>query len=356
MTGRAPAPDPHEARLAGYDYDLPPAAIAQRPVDPRDASRLLVVAREGEPVLRAHAGFRDLPELLAPGDLLVLNDTRVIPARLLGRKVPTGGQAEVLLVRDAGGGEWEALVRYTGRKQAGHEIALDGDFRAVLIAPRDGPAWQVGIRGSGSFQEFLARAGHMPLPPYIRRPDDEQDRERYQTVFARVPGAVAAPTAGLHFTSELLDRLRTAGVGIAHVTLHVGPGTFRPLAGSDLERGELHEEVYELPAATAAAVASAHAAGRRVVAVGTTVTRVLETCAQGEGGLRAGAGVTRLFIRPPYAPRAVDALVTNFHLPRSSLLMLVAAFAGRARILAAYRAALAGGYRFYSYGDAMLVL
>ncbi len=356
MTGRPPTPDPHEAWLAGYDYDLPPAAIAQRPVEPRDAARLLVIARAGEPVVRAHARFRDLPDLLAPGDLLVLNDTRVIPARLLGRKIPGGGQAELLLVREREGGEWEALVRYTGRKQAGQAIALGAEFRAILLAPLGGPAWRVGIRGPGSFQDFLARAGHVPLPPYIRRPDDAQDRERYQTVFARVPGAVAAPTAGLHFTPELLDRLRATGIAFAWLTLHVGPGTFRPLTGSDLERGELHEEAFELPAATVAAVAAARASGRRVVAVGTTVTRVLETCAQDEGRVRAGGGATRLFIRPPYVPRVVDALVTNFHLPRSSLLMLVAAFAGRERILEAYRVALAGGYRFYSYGDATLVL
>jgi S-adenosylmethionine:tRNA ribosyltransferase-isomerase len=379
MTGRVSAPDPHEDFLQGYDYDLPRAAIAQRPVEPRDASRLLVLGRMGpgdEPLIRAHALFRDLPEFLASGDLVVLNDTRVIPARLLGRKIPSGGQAEVLLLRalgdalddalhdalhdapDAAAGAelWEAFVRYTGRKRPGHEIELSEGFHLRLVQAIEGPRWRVRLSGPGSSELLLARAGHVPLPPYIRRTDDAADRERYQTVYARRPGAVAAPTAGLHFTPELLARLSAAGVRCAHLTLHVGPGTFRPLEGRDLERGELHEEMFELPAATVAAVEEARAGGRRVVAVGTTTARVLETCAGPQGRLRAGAGSTRLFIRSPYRPRVVDALITNFHLPRSSLLMLVAAFAGRERILRAYAEALAHGYRFYSYGDAMLIL
>jgi len=364
MTGRDSATDPHEDFLRGYDYDLPAEAIAQRPVEPRDAARLLVLARAGEPLVRAHARFRDLPQLLAPGDIVVLNDTRVIPARLLGRKVPGGGQAEVLLVRALGsepgaapGTElWEAFVRYTGRKRPGHEIELAAGFRLSLVSAVQGPAWRVRLAGPGPSELLLARAGHVPLPPYIRRVDDAQDRERYQTIYARHSGAVAAPTAGLHFTPELLGRLAAAEVRCAYVTLHVGPGTFRPLTGHDLERDELHEEAFDLPAETAAAVSETHAAGRRVVAIGTTTARVLETCAAVDGRLQAGAGLTRLFIRPPAAPRVADALVTNFHLPRSSLLMLVAAFAGRERILRAYAEALARGYRFYSYGDAMLIL
>jgi S-adenosylmethionine:tRNA ribosyltransferase-isomerase len=323
-----------------------------------------VLARAGEPLVRAHARFRDLPDWLAAGDLLVLNDTRVIPARLLGRKLPGGGRAEVLLVRalgeepEAGPGTelWEAFVRYTGRKRPGHEIELPEGFRLCLVSLAEGPRWRVRLNGPGGSQLLLARAGHVPLPPYIRRADDAADHDRYQTIYARCPGAVAAPTAGLHFTPELFTRLTAAGVRCAYVTLHVGPGTFRPLEGRDLERGELHEEVFELPAQTAAAVEGARAAGRRVVAVGTTTARVLESCAAADGRLRAGAGSTRLFIRPPHAPRSVDALVTNFHLPRSSLLMLVAAFAGRERILRAYAEALTHGYRFYSYGDAMLIL
>ncbi len=355
-------PIPHDPDdLSCYDYVLPPEAIAQRPAEPRDASRLLVLRRppEGETSGRLeveHSHFASLPEHLARGDLLILNDTRVIPARLTGRKLPGGGVAEVLLVRREAPDIWQALVRCRGRKRAGLVIDLGAGFRVELTDPVDGPTWRVRAAGPAPLEARIEEAGHVPLPPYIRRPDDEADRARYQTVFARRPGAVAAPTAGLHFTRTLLERTSGCGIGVAYVTLHVGPGTFRPLDPDEVARGELHAEPYELPAETAAAIGRARGSGGRVIAVGTTTMRVLETCADPEGRVAAGSGETRLFIRPPYRMRVVDGLVTNFHLPRSSLLMLVSAFAGRDRVLAAYREALRAGYRFYSYGDAMLIL
>jgi len=336
--------------LAEYQYDLPPEAIAQRPAEPRDAARLLVLPRAGVEKARHHH-VRDLPELLAPGDLLVLNDTRVMLARLLGNKLPGGGKAEVLLVRELDGHYWEALVGCSGRKRPGLRIDLGGGYRIEVVEPLESATWKVALQGPGTAEELMASTGHVPLPPYIRRPDDAADRESYQTVFARRPGAVAAPTAGLHFTPGLLAALAKRGVECTHVTLHVGPGTFRPLEPEDLERGVLHEERYELPEKAARAIRAVRDRGGRIVAAGTTTTRVLETC---EG--RAGAGLTCLFIRPPYQPRIVDALLTNFHLPGSSLLMLVAAFVDRPRLLSAYAEALSQGYRFYSYGDAMLVL
>ena len=339
--------------LAGYDYVLPPEQIAQQPLPKRDKSRLLkLVRRTG---VLEHGVFTDLPEWLSSGDLLVFNDTRVIPARLFGEKLPGGGRAELLLVRDLGTGRWEALVGATGRKRAGQLLDLGDGFRAELIAPVDGPTWEVAIAGPAALSEFLEQRGHVPLPPYIRRPDRPADRERYQTIFARAPGAVAAPTAGLHFTPALLASIAARGVATAWVTLHVGPGTFRPLEPEDLARGELHAEDFILPVETAAAIGRTRAAGGRIVAVGTTTTRVLEARALDGGGVAPGAGRTRLFLQPPHEPRVVDGLITNFHLPRSSLLMLVACFAGRTRILAAYAEAIAAGYRFYSYGDAMLI-
>ncbi len=342
--------------LDQYTYTLPPAAIAQRPAQPRDASRLLVLSRTADRDKCEHAHFFDLPGFLAAGDLLVLNDTRVLLARLFGRKIPGGGKAEVLIVRQRDAEYAEVLVRASGRMRPGRVFELDAGYRLELIEPGEPPAYVARIVGPGRLADLLELAGHVPLPPYIRRPDDAADRERYQTVYAREPGAVAAPTAGLHFTERLLGRIAAAGVQTAHVTLHVGPGTFRPLKAEDLARGELHAEVYALPEETVGAIDGARARGARIIAVGTTTTRVLEACATPDGTLRAGGGVTRLFIRPPYSPRVVDGLITNFHLPRTSLLMLIAAFAGRERVLGASREALDAGYRFYSYGDAMLVL
>jgi len=369
-------PEEFRRLLADYAYDLPVEAIAQRPAEPRDAARLLILPRGGGPI--GHARVRDLPRHLRPGDLLVLNDTRVLRARLLGRKVSGGGEAELLFVRKRGAHRWEALARMAGRMRPGCEIALPEGWRARLIAPLEESSWEVEVLGPGvengsrdrstdeasgnqpredeDFLDLLERVGHVPLPPYIRRPEVAADASWYQTVHARQPGAVAAPTAGLHFSAALFRELAAAGIERAFVTLHVGPGTFRPLSATDWERGELHAETFALPADAARAVERTRERGGRVIAVGTTSARVLETRALPGGRVEPGAGETTLFLRPPRVPVVVDGLVTNFHLPRTSLLMLVAVFAGRARVLEAYRRALAEGYRFYSYGDAMLVL
>jgi S-adenosylmethionine:tRNA ribosyltransferase-isomerase len=347
-------------RLDDYAYDLPEDRIAQEPAARRDASRLLVLDRASGTV--EHCAFVDLPELLDPGDLLVVNDTRVLAARLLGRK-HGGGEAEVLLVErlDAvGTGEetWAALLRRA--PAVGGAIALGEGVVATVLA-REGPSGTVRLAAAGGdLAASLARLGRVPLPPYVRRrpgdPRETADRERYQTVFARVPGAVAAPTAGLHFTPEVLERLRERGVERTAVTLHVGPGTFLPFRESTIaDDVVLHEERFEVPEPAAEAIAAARGRGARVVAVGTTVARTLETAARAGGTVRAGQGRTRLFLRPGSRFAVVDALLTNFHLPRSSLLLLVCAFAGRDAVLAAYRQAVAEGYRFYSYGDAMLV-
>ena len=307
--------------------------------------------------LRHHV-FRDLPDLLAPGDLLVTNRSRVFPARLLGTR-PGGGEAEVLLVRSQGDDVWEAMVRPGRRLRPGTRVRIGDALEVELL---DAPPLADGRRRvrllarSGDASHELERLGHMPLPPYIRRPDRALDKARYQTVYAREPGSVAAPTAGLHFTEGLLARLHARGIDLAQVVLHVGPGTFRPVQVEDVADHTVPAEPFVLPESTASAIARARERGRRVVSVGTTTARVLETRALASGRVAAGEGETALVIAPPFAFRAVQALVTNFHLPRSSLLLLVAAFAGRERVLAAYAEALREGYRFYSYGDAMLLL
>jgi S-adenosylmethionine:tRNA ribosyltransferase-isomerase len=341
--------------LAAFDYALPPDRIAQRPAEPRESARLLVLDRSGVPL--RHAVVSDLPGLLRAGDLLVVNATRVLPARLRGRKA-SGGVAEALLLGPLpeAAGRWRALLRCRGRLRPGlalHFGSGDAGFEAELESLDE--AGETVLRIAPGVDPY--RAGEPPLPPYIRRSaHDPGDDDRYQTVFARVPGAVAAPTAGLHLGPALLAALAAAGIERAEVVLHVGPGTFRPLRPADLAAGRLHAECYELPEATAAAVARTRARGGRVVAVGTTTTRVLEARARAGGEVAAGAGETDLFLRPGARFAVVDALLTNFHLPRSSLLLLVAAFAGRERLLAAYQEAVQGGYRFYSYGDAMLIL
>ena len=342
-------------RIADFDYDLPPSSIAQEAVEPRDQARLMRLPRpEGPPTDHV---FRDLPRLLRPGDLLVVNRSRVFPARLLGRR-EGGGGAEVFLLRDLGGDRWQALVRPGRRLRPGAHVTVDPGLTVVVETAAVGPEGRriVHLRAdTGSVEAALERAGHVPLPPYIRRPDRPEDRARYQTVFAREKGSVAAPTAGLHFTPALLEALSAAGIRIAEVVLHVGPGTFRPVTAEEVEDHHLEAEPYVVPEETANAIAATRAAGGRVVAVGTTVVRTLEAAARDDGFVPAGAGETALVVRPGFTFRVVDALVTNFHLPRSSLLLLVAAFAGRERVLGAYAEAVRRGYRFYSYGDAMLL-
>lgn len=333
-----------------FDYDLPEDRIAQDPA-PRGASRLLVVDAGGE---ERHRRVGDLPELLAPGDLLVVNDTRVIPARLFAHRVPTGGKVELLLAEKIAESEWTCLVKPGRKARPGTRLRLHPDLEAEVTARGDDGRHTV--RFSRPIEPLLEEIGHVPLPPYIHRPDRPEDRRRYQTVFARHAGAIAAPTAGLHFTDELMRRLEERGVETAKVTLHVGLGTFKPISAELVHEHRMDEERYHLPQATVEAVARTRARGGAVVAVGTTVVRTLEGVAAVHGGrLVAGDGHTNLFIYPGHRFQVVDRLLTNFHLPRSTLLMLVCALAGRERVLAAYEEAVAEEYRFYSYGDAMLV-
>jgi len=334
--------------VSSFDFDLPPELIAQSPLPERDASRLLVLPRISGPV--QHRAVRDLPQLLRPGDLLVVNEARVIPARLLGHKVGTGGKVELLLVEPLGSTEWLALGQSSKALREGAEVDVPGG-RIQIAQVRGGGELVVRLPVTGdALWNFLDQAGELPLPPYIEHAPGALDRERYQTIFARERGAVAAPTAGLHFTQALVDQLKGAEIGIARITLHVGPGTFLPVRASRTEDHRMHGERYLVPAETAAAYARTRASGGRVVAVGTTALRTLEASLG-----RPGPGSTDLFITPGYQFRAADALFTNFHLPRSTLLMLVSAFAGLDRILAAYREAVARCYRFFSYGDAMLI-
>lgn len=337
-----------------FDYHLPPEAIAQTPIEPRDASRLLVLDRGRARV--SHWSFRDLPQLLTPGDLLVMNDSRVIPARLFARRGDLGGaRIEVMLLHQVGPDTWEVLVRPGRRVPVGTRLLFgEGEMAADVLGATDFGGRTVAFSYEGDWHSMLARLGHTPLPPYIHEP--LADPERYQTVYARQAGSVAAPTAGLHFTRALLERLNATGIGVAYITLHVGLGTFRPVTAASVEDHVMHAEFYTLPMETAAAISKTRADGRRVVAVGTTAVRTLESATDAEGRITAGSGWTNIFIYPGYHFRAVDALVTNFHLPRSTLLMLVAAFADRESILAAYREALEAGYRFFSFGDAMLIL
>jgi S-adenosylmethionine:tRNA ribosyltransferase-isomerase len=346
-------------RTADFDYHLPEDLVAQRPAPRRDESRLMVLEdaqtdRRTDARIR-HLTFRDFPTLVEPGDVVVVNDSRVIPARLLARR-RGGGAAEVLLVGREEDGVWRALVRPGQRIRAGARLALGGEDAIHILEHLAGGARRVRLEGEGGDEAIILRRGHMPLPPYIAREDDARDRERYQTVYAREPGSVAAPTAGLHFTPAVLKTLAERGAQLARLTLHVGPGTFRPVTTDDPSRHRLDAEAYVLPAATAEAIAGARARGSRVWAVGTTVARALETRATAAGAVQPGAGWTSLFIRPGFTFRVVDRLLTNFHLPRSTLLMLVCAFAGTERVLAAYREAVRHRYRFYSYGDAMVVL
>ncbi len=342
--------------LSSYQFDLPQELIAQEPAVERDQSRLLVLPADGE---MEEKTFSDLPDLLRPGDLLIRNNVKVMPARLLGKR-QGGGAAELLLVRreERDGGEyWQCLARPGNRFKPGKQFFFGDTLTATALDNAgNGAVWvDFSLKGD-AFMAELERVGEVPLPPYIDRPGRkaaDRDRERYQTVYAKRPGAVAAPTAGLHFTPGVDARLRDIGVEIAEVTLNVGPGTFRPIKEESLDRHRMDAEWYEIPEETWSRVETARREGRRVIAVGTTSVRTLESAAAGDAPVLNGW--TELFIRPGYDFKVIDGLVTNFHLPGSSLLVLISALAGRERVLAAYRRAVAGGYRFYSYGDAMLI-
>jgi len=340
-------------RTSDFDYDLPPSLIAQDPLPDRGGSRLLVLDRAGGAV--RHGRFVDVVDLVAPEDVLVINVSRVIPARLHGKR-ETGNVAELLLVRELPDGTWLAMGHPGGKLKPGRRVTFGPDSSAEIVEALGGGLRRVRFVGPLDAPATLAQYGEVPLPPYIRRAPRHEDRERYQTVYAAHDGSVAAPTAGLHFTRDLLDRLRARGVALAEVDLHVGPGTFKPVETDDLARHAMHAEPYRVSDAAAALINQRRDAGGRVWAVGTTVVRTLETLAGPGGHISPGAGETRLFIHPPYAFRAVDRLLTNFHLPRSTLLMLVCAFGGYDNVMRAYGEAIEQRYRFYSYGDAMLVV
>ena len=338
-------------RTADFDYEYPPDAVAQHPLPDRSASRLLVLDRASDTV--HHRAFNEFPTLLDPGDVLVLNTSRVIPARLKGVR-ENGREAEVLLVHPEPDGQWLAMVHPGGKLKVGRTIRFGDDAVAHVVDVLRGGLRRIEFSGTVDVPSLMRHYGSVPLPPYIARPVVPSDRDRYQTVYADADGSVAAPTAGLHFTAALLDRISERGIEIAETVLHVGPGTFKPIDTDDPARHTMHAEWYAVSEASARRVNAAKAQGHRVWAVGTTVARTLETVAA-EDTVHAGTGWTDLFIHPPYHFRIVDALLTNFHLPRSTLLMLVAAFAGYERAMAAYREAIRERYRLFSYGDAMAI-
>jgi S-adenosylmethionine:tRNA ribosyltransferase-isomerase len=335
-----------------YDFALPPERIAQTPAQRRDASRLMVVDRSSGRI--EHRQFRDLVDLMHPGDALVLNTTRVFRARLLGTR-DSGAPAEVLLLTALGNSRYEAMVSPGGKLKPGRVVHVAPGFDVDIETVTERRTRIVRLRAELPLDEAIERHGHVPLPPYIERPDETADVERYQTVYARESGSVAAPTAGLHFTDELLHAIALRGVRRGDVVLHVGAGTFKPVEVEDPARHVMHEERYAIPDVTADLVNETRRSGRSVWCVGTTSVRTLESGTRADGTVTAGAGETRIFIRPPYRFRVVDRLITNFHLPRSTLIMLVAAFAGYDLTMRAYREAIDAGYRFYSYGDAMAI-
>ena len=337
-------------KKSDFHYDLPPELIAQAPLAERSASRLLLVPPAPSSLADRHV--RDLPELLQPGDLLVFNDTRVIPARLFGQKA-TGGRVEILIERLLSASEARAQIGVSKPPKPGARIALDAGGEAEVLA-RDGEFYHLRFQVDAGLESWLLKAGRLPLPPYIQRAPGADDAERYQTVFARQVGAVAAPTAGLHFDETLLQALAARGVETGHVTLHVGAGTFQPVRAENIHEHRMHSEWLNVGAELVERIRRTREAGGRVIAVGTTVVRALETAMQG-GELRPFAGDTQIFIFPGYRIRSVDALLTNFHLPESTLLMMVSAFAGRERVFEAYAHAVRERYRFFSYGDAMLL-
>ena len=339
-------------KTSDFYYDLPPELIAQTPLERRDGSRLLTLdKRTGETV---HGHFYDLPRLLRPGDCLVMNDSRVLPARLLGRREPTGGAAEVLLLVDRGDQVWECLVRPGRKVKPGTRLSFgEGALTAEVLETLEGGNRLIRFDYEGIFLETLERLGKMPLPPYIK--EELNDPERYQTVYSRQVGSAAAPTAGLHFTRELLDQIQAMGVSLCYVTLHVGLGTFRPVKEDEITDHEMHAEYCMIPQETADIINRTKQTGGRVVCVGTTSCRTIESWAGEDGTLKASAGWTDIFIYPGYRFKVLDALVTNFHLPESTLVMLVSALAGREHILAAYEEAVRERYRFFSFGDAMFI-
>ncbi|MBD3317703.1 MAG: tRNA preQ1(34) S-adenosylmethionine ribosyltransferase-isomerase QueA [Chitinivibrionales bacterium] len=344
-----------DLKTSDFHYDLPEELIAQQPLRNRDRSRLLVMNRGDGGV--EHRCFADLPDLLCPGDRLVFNDTRVLPARLFCRKA-SGAAIEFLFLEPERGKRWRALAKPARRLRPGVEVTVEGNPSIGLrieAASDDGTRVVAPIADKGRIEDILEQHGRIPLPPYIHREATNEDRDTYQTVYARTPGAVAAPTAGLHFTQPLLKRLQTKGVASSSVTLHVGVGTFRPVKEDDPRDHPIHEERYEVTEATAKEITQTRAAGGRIIAVGTTVVRTLEHCARRDGTIEPGKGVTRLMILPGYRFKVIDGLITNFHLPGSTLLMLVSALAGREHVLNAYGEAIHARYRFYSYGDAMAI-
>jgi S-adenosylmethionine:tRNA ribosyltransferase-isomerase len=346
-------------RTSDFDYHLPPELIAQSPAPERDAARMLVLHRDGGRI--EHRIVRELPEYVEPGDVAVVNNTRVIPARVYGHKEGSGGRVEIFFLEERPDGTWDVLLRSRRRPKPGARIPLgSGRAHAELIEELGGGAARVRIESDIPVLDLLEAEGRTPLPPYIRRPAGEpeppEDRERYQTVFARRPGAVAAPTAGLHFTPGLIAELRRGGVETVEVTLHVGPGTFRPVAAEDLSDHRMDSERYEITPDAAWSINMARRTGHRVLAVGTTSVRTLESAVRSDGTVASGGGRSELFIHPPYEFGCVGAMLTNFHLPRSTLLMLVSAFAGREAVLDAYATAVGERYRFYSYGDCMLIV
>ena len=339
-------------KTSDFNYELPPELIAQTPIPQRDASRLLVLNKNTGAWQHRH--FYDLPEYLRPGDCLILNNSRVLPARLLGHRLPGGGACEVLLLIDRGNKTWECLVRPGKRMRTGAKLSFgDGELTAEVVEELPGGNRLVRFDYEGIFLEVLERLGKMPLPPYIK--EELQDQERYQTVYSKVLGSAAAPTAGLHFTPELLEQVRAMGVEIAEVTLHVGLGTFRPVKESDVLKHHMHSEFYRIEQSEADKINRAKQEGHRVIAVGTTSTRTLEAAADEHGVLHETSGWTEIFIYPGYQFKVIDALITNFHLPESTLVMLVSALAGREHVLHAYEIAVQERYRFFSFGDAMFI-
>ena len=339
-------------KTSDFYYDLPQELIAQTPLDKRDTSRLMTLDRATGAVEHHH--FYELPDFLNPGDCLILNNSRVLPARLLGQRLPGGGACEILLLIDRGDKVWECLVRPGKKMRPGARVSFgNGELTAEIVGEVEGGNRLVRFDYEGIFLEVLERLGKMPLPPYIK--EELQDQERYQTVYSKVLGSAAAPTAGLHFTPELLEKIASKGIGIGYVTLHVGLGTFRPVKEEEITDHEMHSEFCTIPQETADLINRTKAGGGRCICVGTTSCRTLESWAAEDGHMEAKAGWTNIYIYPGYRFKVMDGLVTNFHLPESTLIMLVSAFAGREQVLAAYAEAVKERYRFFSFGDAMFL-